>query len=173
MERGKKEDKHTHTRTHNNTPVTKRQHEGPATNAPNEEENDDVRWSQAGKHAHTHTQMKTHSQMKHLHAHTQKATVTMTNTNLNTSTYPVQQTHEYTHIYQPSQTFMMKKSSRMTKMLTSGCSQAPERPRPTGRGDPEIFVQVKLSKRELIHSLGISWRWEEDEDRERNEKQRK
>lgn len=59
---------------------------------------------------------------------------------------------------------MMKKSSRMTNTLTSGCSQAAERPRPTGRGDPETFVQVKLSKRELIHSLGISWRREEDEE---------
>lgn len=52
---------------------------------------------------------------------------------------------------------MTKKSSRMMKTLTSGCSQAAERPRPTGRGDPEIFVHVKLSNRELMHSLGISW----------------
>lgn len=53
---------------------------------------------------------------------------------------------------------MRKKSSRMRKTLTSGCSQAVERPRPTGGGDPEIFVHVKLSNRELMHSLGISWR---------------
>lgn len=44
----------------------------------------------------------------------------------------------------------------MRKTLTSGCSQAAERPRPTGGGEPEIFVQVKLSNRELMHSLGIS-----------------
>lgn len=30
-------------------------------------------------------------------------------------------------------------------------------PRPGGGGDPEILVQVKLSKRELMHSLGMSW----------------
>ncbi len=52
----------------------------------------------------------------------------------------------------------------MRKTLTSGCSQAAERPRLTGGGggDPEIFVHVKLSNRELMHSLGISWR-ERDE----------
>lgn len=50
----------------------------------------------------------------------------------------------------------------MRKTLTSGCSQAAERPRLTGGGeDPEIFVHVKLSNRELMHSLGISWRGEE------------
>lgn len=53
---------------------------------------------------------------------------------------------------------MRKKSTRMTKTLTLGCSQAAERPRPTGGGDPEIFVHVKLSNRELMHSLGISWK---------------
>lgn len=36
-----------------------------------------------------------------------------------------------------------------------------ERPRPTGGGDPEIFVHVKLSNRELMHSLGISCRGEQ------------
>lgn len=44
----------------------------------------------------------------------------------------------------------------MTKTLTWGWSQADERPRPGGGGDPEILVQVKLSKRELMHSLGMS-----------------
>lgn len=53
-------------------------------------------------------------------------------------------------------TFIMKKRRRMTKTLTWGWSQAEERPRPGGRGDPEILVQVKLSKRELMHSLGMS-----------------
>ena len=53
-------------------------------------------------------------------------------------------------------TFMMKKRRRMMKTLTRGCSHTEERPRPGGTGDPEILVQVKLSKRELIHSLGIS-----------------
>lgn len=62
--------------------------------------------------------------------------------------------HAHAHL---SHTFMMKKSSKMRKTLTSGCSQAAERPRPTGGGEPEIFVQVKLSNRELMHSLGISW----------------
>ena len=61
-------------------------------------------------------------------------------------------------IPQKPHTFMRKKSSRMTKTLTSGCSQAAERPRPTGGGDPEIFVHVKLSNKELMHSLGIYWR---------------
>lgn len=55
-----------------------------------------------------------------------------------------------------SSTFMMKKRRRMTKTLTLGCIQADERPRPGGTVDPEILVQVKLSNRELIHSLGIS-----------------
>lgn len=55
-------------------------------------------------------------------------------------------------------TFITKKSSRTTKTLTLGCSHAAERPKPTGRGDPQIFVHVKLSNSELMHSLGISWR---------------
>lgn len=53
-------------------------------------------------------------------------------------------------------TFMTKKRRRMTKTLTWGWSQADERPRPGGGGDPEILVQVKLSKREFMHSLGMS-----------------
>lgn len=53
-------------------------------------------------------------------------------------------------------TFITKKRIRMTKTLTRGCSQAEERPRPGGGGVPQILVQVKLSKRELIHSLGIN-----------------
>lgn len=44
----------------------------------------------------------------------------------------------------------------MTKTLTCGWSHAAERPRPGGGGYLEILVQVKLSKRELIHSRGIS-----------------
>lgn len=51
---------------------------------------------------------------------------------------------------------MTKKRRRTTKTLTWGWSQADERPRPGGKGDPEILVQVKLSKRELMHSLGMS-----------------
>lgn len=106
-----------------------------------------------------------HHPSTHTHTFAQKHTEKMTNTKLYTNTYPIKQTHEHTHTFQQSQTFMMKKSSRMTNTLTSGCSQAAERPRPTGGGDPEIFVQVKLSNREFIHSLGISWRWERDEER--------
>lgn len=53
-------------------------------------------------------------------------------------------------------TFMTQKRTRTTKTLTCGWSHAAERPRPGGRGDPEILVQVKLSNRELMHSLGIS-----------------
>lgn len=41
-------------------------------------------------------------------------------------------------------------------MLTCGWNHAAERPRPGGAVVPQIFVQVKLSKRELTHSLGIS-----------------
>lgn len=70
---------------------------------------------------------------------------------------PVQRQMQNKHALQQLHTFMRKKSSRMTKTLTSGCSQAVERPRPTGEGDPEIFVHVKLSNKELMHSLGISW----------------
>ena len=55
-------------------------------------------------------------------------------------------------------TFMMKKRRRMTKGLMSGCNQAEERPNPGGAGEPQILVQVKLSNRELMHSLGMSWR---------------
>lgn len=51
---------------------------------------------------------------------------------------------------------MMKKRRRITKTLMCGWSHADELPRPGGAGDPEILVQVKLSNRELIHSLGIN-----------------
>lgn len=53
-------------------------------------------------------------------------------------------------------TFMTQKRTRTTKTLTCGWSHADERPRPGGGGYPEILVQVKLSNRELMHSLGIS-----------------
>lgn len=59
-------------------------------------------------------------------------------------------------------TFMMKKRRRMTNTLTLGCSHAAERPRPGGKEVPEILVQVKLSNRELIHSLGISCQKEKE-----------
>lgn len=42
------------------------------------------------------------------------------------------------------------------KTLTCGWSQAAERPNPGGAGESQIFVQVKLSNSELMHSLGIS-----------------
>lgn len=51
---------------------------------------------------------------------------------------------------------MTKKRTRMTKTLTCGWSHTAERPRPGGGGYWEILVQVKLSKREFIHSRGIS-----------------
>lgn len=51
---------------------------------------------------------------------------------------------------------MTKKRTRMTKTLTCGWSHAAERPRPGGGGYWEILVQVKLSKREFIHSRGIN-----------------
>lgn len=44
----------------------------------------------------------------------------------------------------------------MTKTLTCGWSHAEERPKPGGAGYPEILVQVKLSNKELMHSLGIN-----------------
>lgn len=50
----------------------------------------------------------------------------------------------------------------MTNTLTLGCSHAAERPRPGGKEVPEILVQVKLSNRELIHSLGISCQKEKE-----------
>ena len=53
---------------------------------------------------------------------------------------------------------MMKKSNRMRKTLTSGWIQAAERPSPGGGAELSTLVQVKLSNKELIHSLGISWR---------------
>lgn len=89
------------------------------------------------------TKMLTSSGARHTHTHT--------------VTLPHKNTQRNNDIHQQPQTFMRKKSSRMRKTLTSGWSQAAERPRPTGGGDPEIFVHVKLSNRELIHSLGISW----------------
>lgn len=46
---------------------------------------------------------------------------------------------------------------RMMKMLTSEWNQAAERPRPGSKVGSQTFVQVKLSNRELIHSLGISY----------------
>lgn len=51
---------------------------------------------------------------------------------------------------------MTKKRTRMMKTLTCGWSHAAERPRLGGGGYWEILVQVKLSKREFIHSRGIS-----------------
>lgn len=51
---------------------------------------------------------------------------------------------------------MTKKRRRTTKTLTCGWSHTEERPRPGGGGYPVILVQVKLSNRELIHSLGIN-----------------
>lgn len=93
-----------------------------------------------------------------------------------TTMLPSSLTHTQSHTcaktdaLQQLHTFMRKKSSRMTKTLTSGCSQAVERPRPTGEGDPEIFVHVKLSNKELMHSLGISWGGDEEGERQqRNE----
>lgn len=53
---------------------------------------------------------------------------------------------------------MTKNRSRMTNTLTSGCSQAAERPRPGGGGFPHTLVQVKLSNSELMASLGISYK---------------
>lgn len=64
-------------------------------------------------------------------------------------------------------TFMTKKRRRMTKTLMSACSQAEERPRPGGGGEPQILVQVKLSNSELMHSLGISCMWHERRERMR------
>lgn len=43
------------------------------------------------------------------------------------------------------------------KTLTSEWNQAAERPRPGTIVGSKTFVQVKLSNRELIHSLGISY----------------
>lgn len=51
---------------------------------------------------------------------------------------------------------MMKKRSSMINTLTSELSQTEDRPRPGGGGALHILVQVKLSKREFIASLGIS-----------------
>lgn len=45
----------------------------------------------------------------------------------------------------------------MMKMLTSEWNQAVERPRPGSIVGSQTFVHVKLSNRELIHSLGISY----------------
>lgn len=52
---------------------------------------------------------------------------------------------------------MMKKRRRMMKTLTFEWNQAVERPRPGTMVGSKTFVQVKLSNRELIHSLGISY----------------
>lgn len=54
-------------------------------------------------------------------------------------------------------TFMIKNRMRIIKTLTSEWNQAMDIPRPGSKVGSQTFVQVKLSNKELIHSLGISY----------------